>query len=143
MPGGESGGVLRFGYVSDVDPARKMARVLFPDKDGLVSGWLQVVVANTLKNKDEVNLDPGEHVACLLAGNGIERGVVLGAVWDGKNTPPVGDQDVRVTTFEDGTTVRVDRKGHVVELKDHFGSYIRFADGNIYIMAAANVYINE
>jgi phage baseplate assembly protein V len=139
----EPGSVLRVGYVSDFDPVRKYARVMFPDKDRLVSGWLQLLVINTLKNKDEANLDVGERVACLMMGNGIEHGVVLGALWDDKNDPPAGDQDVRITTYEDGTTVQVDRKNHVVEIKDHYGSFIRFADGNIYIKAAANVYINE
>ena len=143
MPTNESGSVLRFGYVSAFDAEKKLARVRFPDKDNLVSGWLQILVWNTLKNKDEINYDPGEHVACMMAGNGIERGVVLGAVWDGKNAPPVGDPDVRATTYEDGTFVQVDRKKHIVEVKDHYGSYIKFADGNIYIRAAANVYINE
>lgn len=139
----EPGSVLRMGYVSDFDAARKYARVMFPDKDQLVSGWLQLVVPNTLENKDEVNLDVGERVACLMMGNGIEHGVVLGAVWDDKNTPPVGDPDIRTTAFKDGATVTVDRERHVMEIKDHYGSYIRLADGNIYIKAAANVYINE
>lgn len=139
----EAGGVLRLGYVSAFDAVNKLARVTFPDKDGLVSGWLQLLVRNTKKNGDEVNLDVGEHVACLMMGNGIEHGVVLGACWDGKNVPPVGDADIRVTTYEDGTTIQVDRKNHVVEVRDSYGSYIRFADGNIYIMANQNVYINE
>lgn len=143
MPTNEDGGVLRFGYVSVFDPEKKLARVRFPDKDNLVSGWLQLLVWNTLRNKDEINLDPDEHVACLMAGNGIERGVVLGSVWDDKNRPPVGDQDIRITTYKDGAAVMVDRERHIIEVKDHYGSYIRFADGNIYIMAAANVYINE
>jgi phage baseplate assembly protein V len=143
MPSNENTCVLRFGYISVFDAEKKLARVRFPDKDDLVSWWLQVVVINTLENQDEINFDPGEHVACLMAGNGIERGVVLGALWDKKNEPPVGDQDIRVTKYKDGTTVQVDRKNHIVEVKDHYGSYIRFEGGNIHLIAAGNVHINN
>jgi phage baseplate assembly protein V len=133
----------RFGYVSAYDPKRHMARIRFPDKDNLVSAWIPVGIPNSKKNKDEFHLDTDEHVYCNMLGNGLEQGVVLCSVWDDKNKPPLGDQDIRRTEFEDGTTMFVDRKNHVVEVKDSFGSYIRMADGNIYIMAAANVYINE
>ena len=145
MPSNEGGSVLRFGYVSDFDPAKKLVRVRFPDKNNLVSGWLQLLCWNTKENKDEINLDIDEHVACLMAGNGIERGVVLGAVWDEKNAPPVGDQDIRVTTYEDGTTIQVDRKNHIVEVKDHYGSYIHFEDKNIEARDAhgSHVYLRD
>jgi phage baseplate assembly protein gpV len=76
-------------------------------------------------------------------GNGIESGVVLGCVYDKKNPPVVGNPDVRTTKYDDGTTFSVDRKGHIVEIKDSFGSVIKMAGGNIYITASANVYINE
>ena len=132
----------RFGVVSAYDAARHMARVGFPDKDNLVSAWLPVGVSNTKKNKDEFHLDVGEHVFCVMLGNGLEAGVVLCSIWDDKNKPPLGDHDVRRTEFEDGTLIFVDRKNHVVEVKDSFGSFIRFEGGNITIQSAANVYIN-
>ena len=133
----------RVGHVSSVDPTAGTARVVFDDKQGLVSYNLPVLQRNTLKNKDEAWPDPGEHVVCLFLGNGLEQGFVLGAIYDRKNRPPVGDQDVRVTTFEDGTTLKVDRKNHIVEVKDFYGSYIRFAEGNIYIKSHADVHINK
>ncbi|GHS88584.1 hypothetical protein AGMMS49957_10330 [Synergistales bacterium] len=132
----------RFGVVSAYDAARHMARIQFPDKDNIVSSWLPVGVPNTKKNKDEFHLDIGEHVFCVMLGNGLEAGVVLCSIWDDKNKPPLGDPDVRRTEFEDGTLVSVDRKNHVVEIKDSFGSFIRFEGGNITIQSAVNVYIN-
>lgn len=133
----------RYGYVSAYDPKRHMARVRFPDKDNMISAWLPVAVPNSRKNKDECHLDIDEHVYCNMLGNGLEAGVVLCSIWDDKNTPPVGDQDIRHTTFEDGTTIFQDRKSKIFQIKDSFGSYIRFEDGNIYIWSAKNVYINE
>ena len=108
----------------------------------MVSAWLPVAVPNSRKNKDEFHLDIGEHVYCNMLGNGLEAGVVLCSIWDDKNQPPVGDQDIRHTTFDDGTTVFQDRKNKVFQIKDSYGSYIRFEKGNIYIKSANKVYIN-
>jgi phage baseplate assembly protein V len=118
-----------------------MARVRFPDKGNLVSFWLPLLAENSKKNKQESHLDVDEHVACLMLGNG-GQGIVLGAIWDDKNKPPLGDLDVRRTEFEDGTVLFVDRKNHVVEIKDSFGSVIKMAEGDIHIKAARNIYLN-
>ena len=134
---------IRVGKISAVYPERGTATVHFPDRDGLVSKELPIGHRNTLKNKDESFPDVGEHVVCAFFGNGPSEGVILSAIYDAKNKPPVGDPDIRVTTFDDGTTFTVDRKKHIVEMKDSFGSYIKFANGNIYIMAAANIYLNK
>ncbi|MBQ9527605.1 MAG: phage baseplate assembly protein V [Fretibacterium sp.] len=112
--GTEPGAVARFGYVSVYDPKRHMARVRFPDKGDVVSGWLPVTVPNTKRNKDERPLDVGEHVFCVMMGNGLEAGAILGAVYDDTNKPPIGDGDIRATTYADGTRIKVDRKSGLV-----------------------------
>jgi phage baseplate assembly protein V len=136
----ESACSCRFGYVSVYDPKRHMARIQFPDKDNLVSAWLPVAVPNSKKNKDENHLDVGEHVFCVMLGNGLEAGIVLCSVWDDKNTPPLGDQDVRRTEFPDGTTLSIDRKRHIVDVTDSYGCHIRMQHGNIYITAVGRIY---
>jgi phage baseplate assembly protein gpV len=135
------GATLRDGHVSSYDAGAHTARVVFDDLDGMVSHPFPVIVPNMLKNKDEIHLDAGEHVMCLCMGNGIESGVVLGCVYDRKNPPLVGNQDIRTTRFEDGTTLSVDRKSHIVEIKDSFGSAIKMADGYIYLKPAIKVRI--
>jgi phage baseplate assembly protein V len=117
-----------------------MARIRFPDKDNLVSAWLPVAIANSKQNKDEFHLDIGEHVYCNMLGNGLESGIVLCSLWDDKNKPPLGDQDTRITEFADGTTVFVDRKSHIVEVKDSYGCRIRMQNGNVYITAVKRIY---
>ena len=102
---------LRFGHVTEYDSARHMARVNFPDL-GLVSYWLPVLVSSSLKNHDETHLDIGEHVACMMSGQGAEMGVILGAFYDDKNKPVVHDADIRAVTFDDGVKVLYDRKKH-------------------------------
>ena len=134
----------RFGYVSAYDPARHMARIQFPDKSDLVSAWIPVAIPNSQKNKDEFHLDVGEHVFCNMMGNGLEAGVVLCAVYDDKNKPPEGNQDIRKTTFEDGTEIILyDRKNHLLkiecagDIEIHAKGHINiFADGNMKHKAA-------
>lgn len=105
----ESNAKLRFGYVSDYDKSRHMARVIFPELDNLVSGWLQIICEHSwrdywkdgqehkcicpekagviVEHHDEYYLNSGEHVACLMQGNGTECGVILGCVYDDKVRP--------------------------------------------------------
>ena len=113
----EAGAHGRFGYVSVYDPERHMARIEFPDKENLVSGWLPVAVPNSKKNHDECHLDVGEHVYCNMMGNGLESGVVLCAVYDDKNKPPAGDADIRKTTYDDGTQILYDRKNKLLKVE--------------------------
>lgn len=101
--------VMRFGYVSDYDKSKHMARVIFPELDDLVSGWLQVLVEHSrrdfmkdgkehkcichhaggaiVKHHDEYYLETGEHVVCLMQGSGTESGVILGCIYDERNRP--------------------------------------------------------
>ena len=128
----ETGAHGRFGYVSAYDPKRHMARIQFPDKGDLVSAWIPVAIPNSQKNRDEFHLDVGEHVYCNMMGNGLEAGVVLCAVYDDKNKPPEGNQDIRKTTFDDGTEILYDRKNHKLEI---------FCVGDIEIIAKGNIKI--
>ncbi|MBQ7577612.1 MAG: phage baseplate assembly protein V [Synergistaceae bacterium] len=128
----EQGAQGRFGYVSDYDPARHMARIKFPDKGDLVSGWIPVSVSNSKKNRDEVHLDIGEHVYCNMMGNGLEMGVVLCSLYDDTNKPPAGDADIRKTTYDDGTEIIYDRKNHKLQI-NCVGDIEIHADGNIKI----------
>lgn len=130
----EAGALGRFGYVSDYDPKRHMARIEFPDKEDLVSAWLPVAVSNTKKNKDECHLDIGEHVFCAMMGNGIEAGVVLCSIYDDTNKPPTGDADIRKITFEDGTEISYDRKNKVLTIEGA-GDIEVYTKGNITIKA--------
>lgn len=124
----------RFGYISDYDPARHFARVEFPDL-GITSGWLPIGVPNSYSNHDELHMDIGEHVYCLLHDN---TGIILCAVYDGKNKPPKGDKDTRITTYQDGTTISYDRKSHILGI-DIQGDLCVKATGKIDISAVSDI----
>lgn len=133
---------LRDGHVSSYDPNAHTARVKFSDRDDLVSLPYQVVLPNTAKNREECHLDIDEHVLCLCLGNGLETGYVLGAVYDAKNPPTVGNQERWVRIFEDGAHMFYDREQHIFQIKDSFGSFILFKDGKIVIQSADIIELN-
>ena len=131
----EFGAIGRFGYVSDYDASRLMARVTFPDKNNLVSDWLPVIIPNSLKNKDEFYLDINEHVYCIMQGNGLEAGVIVGSLYDDGNKPVIKDKDIRAVTFSDGTVIKHNRKTGTLDVYCT-GDINIIAKGNIKIMGA-------
>ena len=131
----EAGSIARFGYISDYDAKRHMARVIFPDKDNLPSNWLPVLIPNSGRNHDEIHLDINEHVFCIMLGNGIEAGAVIGTIYDDTNKPPLGDKDTRRVLFDDGTEILYNRKNHELKI-NCVGNITIHADGNMKISAA-------
>lgn len=126
---------VRFGTVSDYDAKRHMARIKFPDRDGIISGWLPVCVTNSTGNHDESHLDIDSHVFCLMQGNGTESGVVMGSIYDDANKPPTGNANIRCTEYDDGTRVAYDREKHRM-LIDCVGDIVIRAGGNVSIEGA-------
>ena len=133
---------IRVGRISAVYPERCTATVLFPDRDGLVSKELSIGQRNTLKNNDECLYDPGEHVLCAFYGNGLSEGAVLCSIYDANNLPMVGDKDRRLVVFEDGAHIFHDRKNHIFQIMDYYGSFILFKDGDIVQQSARHVHLN-
>lgn len=128
----------RFGYISAYDPERHFARVEFPDL-GIVSGWLPVAVHNSKDNHDEKHFDIGEHVYCLLHDN---TGIILCAVYDNSNTPPVASTDTRAITFKDGTVITYDRAEHITDITDCNGNNIHMDSKGITITSCGYIHVN-
>lgn len=98
---------LRFGTVQEFAQGR--ARVLFEDRDQVVSPWLPVGYRRT---KDDIEYEPlveGEPVACLLADNG-ESGLVLCSTYTDAFPPPEGAEKLWTRKFKDGTSLTYDRE---------------------------------
>ncbi|ECE2969949.1 phage baseplate assembly protein V [Salmonella enterica] len=110
-----NGVIFATGTVSAIDPVNVRARVRLPDHDNLRTWWLDVMQNNTYKNKDYCMPDIGEQVKVLMTPDGVE-GVILGAVYSGKDMPVIGDPDKRRTDFADGTFVEYDRKNNAMAI---------------------------
>ncbi len=109
--------LIRVGRVTAIDTAKHQARVLFEDKPSTVSYWLDIIVPNTLKNKDYILPDIDEQVICLFMPNGNAQGYIIGATYNTKDVPPVDDKDKRHVRFEDGTWIEYDRKTHTLTIE--------------------------
>ena len=80
--------MLKFGYITELDVAKGMVRVNFTD-DGIVSNLLPVSVPASKEDKYSFPFVINEHVWCLMDDN-CEFGVVGGAIYSDKETPPSG-----------------------------------------------------
>ncbi|HFG8719865.1 TPA: phage baseplate assembly protein V [Salmonella enterica subsp. enterica serovar Hvittingfoss] len=110
-----NGVIFATGTVSAIDPKTVRARVRLPDHDNLRTWWLDIMQNNTYKNKDYCMPDIGEQVKVLMTPDGVE-GVILGAVYSGKDMPVIGDPDKRRTDFADGTFAEYDRKNNAMAI---------------------------
>ncbi len=100
--------MYRRGIVQEINAARAVVRVRFPDREGLVSWWLEVLFPKTHKDKAYWMPDIGEHVACLLDEHG-EAGCVLGALYSMADTPPAQNADKAHLAWDGGASAEYDR----------------------------------
>ncbi|MDR7318921.1 phage baseplate assembly protein V [Brevibacillus nitrificans] len=109
--------LIRVGVVSAVNEQEGTVRVVFEDRDDMVSGDLPVIHAHTLRMKDYRIPDIKEQVVCIFQGNGIQEGYCLGAIYSETDLPPVREKKFRGTWFEDGSYVYFDREKGKLHVK--------------------------
>lgn len=97
------------GIVQEIDQAKCLARVIFPDKDNMVSGWLSVVQRNTYGHKSKEMPKKGEQVSCLMDEN-LEEGEILGGIYSDEDPPPVSEAKGFYIEFEDGSIIEYDEE---------------------------------
>lgn len=106
--------IVRVGIVSSVGDEAGTARVVFDDRDDMVSYDMQVVQRQSLQNKDYVMPDVSEQVVCLFLPSGVEQGFVLGSYYSTQESRPADTRDVRRVVFSDGTAIEYNRSTHVL-----------------------------
>lgn len=120
---------LRFGYISEVDYAKGLARVSFKD-DGIVSPWLSIAVPNSKDTKFSLPMAVNEHVYCMMNDDG-DTGVIGGAIYSKQSQPSIVGGKVGVT-FSDGSKVEFDPES---------GKLIVNTQGDVEITASSKVKI--
>lgn len=106
----EIGEIVKVGIVSTVDANTCSARVVFPDRDDVVSSDLPIIQRNAGANQDYSLPDVGDNVLCLFLGTGTEDGFILGSFFNQKKTSKINGEDIRGVAFADGTQCTYDRK---------------------------------
>lgn len=107
--------MLKFGIVTNINPALAQARVQFADDD-ILSFWLPILQQKTQKDKFYAIPDIGEHVACLMDENS-EEGVILGAIYSALDEPPASSKNQLMIKFEDESFINFDKETGVLTLK--------------------------
>ena len=112
--------LIRIGTVSAVNGESCSARVVFEDKDNMVSAELPIITIGSKQTKAYWLPEVGTQALCIFqpnaSGSGISKGFVIGAFYSTQDAPVESSADVRSITFSDG-------------------SFIRYKDGDIEINA--------
>ena len=109
--------LVRSGVVSSVNPETCAARVVFEDRDNLVSAELPVLQSACAENKFYSLPDVGDKVVCLMAPNADDgSGFIIGSFYGEKNPPPAQSQDITLIKFGDGTEIKYDRAKHELKI---------------------------
>nr|DAQ12830.1 MAG TPA: baseplate assembly protein [Caudoviricetes sp.] len=101
--------MIRIGRVSSVHPSEMAVKVVFEDKDNLVSDRLPVLVRGSSKNRDYWLPDVGEQVCCLMLPNGHNAGICLGSFYSESSPPAISDAEKRRIDFSGGSFIEFDR----------------------------------
>ena len=140
--------MFRVGLVQQQDLQGARLRVVFPDRDQMVSYWLPILFPKTQNDKSYWIPDLGEQVVCLMDEHD-EAGAVLGAIYSSVDIPPVQSADKYHISFKDGATVEYDRAGHALAMSLPDGATMNLsvngasiaidASGNITVHAAGGI----
>lgn len=144
----EAAAGYKVGIVSVVDEDTHRVRVELPDLDGLETGWLIVLAAKALDDKEYWLPDVGEQVAVLLDSHG-EDGCVLGAVYSDVDKVPVSSRNKWHRRFKDGSIFEYDRELHRYQVLigasqiNMSRDEIRFeSNGSTFVMDDSGVKVN-
>jgi len=137
--------MLRFGNITEVDPAKGYARVTFTD-DGIVSDWLQFLVLGAIRDNFSHTFNINEQVACLMDDRS-EEGVILGAIFNDKTPPNNAGEGIFRVKFEDDSVIEYDRNSHKytldikgeIDIKSSSTVNIEAVTANVKASVTANV----
>lgn len=120
--------MYRRGIVVAVDEVTGRVRVQFPERDGVVSWWLDVLQDRTKGDRSYWLPDPGEYVGCMMDEHD-EAGAVLGSIFSTEDPPPVADANKRHRVHKDGAAFEYDRAAHIWSVSIPAGGKLRFSVG--------------
>lgn len=105
---------LQFGEVSEIDPKTHKVKVSFNALDGMTSDWLPVITMGAGGNQFYALPDVGATAVCLMNAGG-DGGVVLGVIYNDKDTTPTTNGEMWVKQFSNDTVISHNRQnGQVI-----------------------------
>jgi len=107
---------IRIGIVSSINEKKGTAKVVFPDRQGIVSMELPVGQQNTFGDRDYCMPDIHEPVRVFMDPEAPHRGYIQGSYYDDTRLPPIGNANKRYTLFKDNTLIEYDRELHTLTI---------------------------
>lgn len=115
--------LIRYGKVSAVYPERATARVVYDDKENLVSAEMPILQPACLQSRFYSLPKVGDNVVTLSYPNGEDgAGVIIGSFYSEVNKPPTTDgnkimlniSDKLIIEFDESTSeLKIDCKGRI------------------------------
>lgn len=96
--------LIRVGIVSSINEINGTVRVIFDDKDNMVSDELPLLSFEY--NIPEIK----EQVVCIFLPNGLQQGFCLGGFYSLINLPPVQNKNIYYKKFDDGTWIEYNKE---------------------------------
>ncbi|MBO9674411.1 MAG: phage baseplate assembly protein V [Sphingobacteriaceae bacterium] len=133
--------MLKFGIISEVDAAKGLARVYFPEDD-FVSGWLKMAVMRAGIDHFSFPFDIKENVYCLMD-EGWEYGVICGSFYDENKLPEGSEAGKLKLSFGDNTAIIYDRKTSILSFDIKGKVNIDCTEANLTSTGKVNIEANE
>lgn len=100
--------IIRIGTISSVNEAECKARVVFEDRDDIVSQELYLLPRGTKRVKSYSIPEVGETALCLFLPNALEEGYIIGSYYNDIEKPVENDKNIFSLTFLNGTKFKYD-----------------------------------
>lgn len=95
--------IVRFGVVSSINEKNGTVRVLFEDKDNMISDELPLL-------SFEYNMPSiKDQVLCIFLPNGLQQGFCLGSFYSEINLPLVEDKNIYYKKFDDSVSIQYNK----------------------------------
>lgn len=130
--------MYRRAIVSAVDAQTARVRVRFPERQGLESGWLDVLQWAAHSDR-AYGLPAIDSQVAVLMGENDEDGCVLGAIYSAADPPPVSSAAKRGFEWADGARVEYDTATKVLSVTLPSGGSLELCGASSAVALAAAV----
>lgn len=130
--------MYRRAIVSEVDATTARVRVKFPERQGLESGWLDVLQWSTYGDQ-AYGLPAVDSQVAVLMGKHDEDGCVLGAIYSAADPPPVNVATKRGFQCADGAKVEYDNETKVLTVSLPSGGSLELCGASSAVALATKV----
>lgn len=128
----------RRGIVESVGAGHRV-KCRLPDRDNMITGWLDVVVPSTSGDRVAWLPKPGNQVALMLDEHD-ESGCVLGAIYSDADPPDAdASTSLRRVAFADGGVVEYDESTSVLRITMPAGGFVELAGAADFVALAGRV----